>query len=127
MRHGAKVKRCSSEGCTNVAQIGGVCIRHGARHKRCSITGCTNQTLKEEYARGMGQRLRSNYAAMKDVQIKSSVKECASDMGQRSNNAATKAAQNMSTGEECARGTGQSAIYAVVKDAQIRLRKEECV
>jgi hypothetical protein len=31
MRHGAKVKRCSSEGCTNKAKRGGVCIRHGAK------------------------------------------------------------------------------------------------
>ena len=32
MRHGAKVtvKLCSSEGCTNNAKKGGVCIRHGA-------------------------------------------------------------------------------------------------
>jgi hypothetical protein len=31
-RHGAKVKRCSSEGCTNHAQKGGImCVRHGAR------------------------------------------------------------------------------------------------
>ena len=30
MKHGAKVKRCSSEGCTNHAQKGGVCWRHGA-------------------------------------------------------------------------------------------------
>ena len=30
IRHGAKVKRCSSEGCTNQAQNGGVCKRDGA-------------------------------------------------------------------------------------------------
>ena len=28
--HGAKVKRCSSEGCTNQAKQRGVCKRHGA-------------------------------------------------------------------------------------------------
>ncbi len=32
MRHGVKVKRCSSEGCTNQAQRRGVCKRHGAYH-----------------------------------------------------------------------------------------------
>eukprot|EP00985_Skeletonema_marinoi_P001399 scaffold564_cov97-Skeletonema_marinoi.AAC.1 len=43
VRHGAKVKRCSHEGCANQA---GLCIRHGAkvkRKKRCSIDECTNQ------------------------------------------------------------------------------------
>ena len=30
MRHGAKIKRCSSEGCTNQVIKWGVCIRHGA-------------------------------------------------------------------------------------------------
>ena len=30
MRHGAKFKRCSSEGCTNQYQRGGLCRRHGA-------------------------------------------------------------------------------------------------
>ena len=29
MRHGAKGKVCSSEGCTNLAKRGGVCRRHG--------------------------------------------------------------------------------------------------
>jgi hypothetical protein len=30
MKHGANVKRCSIEGCTNYSQRGGVCKRHGA-------------------------------------------------------------------------------------------------
>ena len=30
IQHGAKMKRCSSEGCTNQAQRRGVCKRHGA-------------------------------------------------------------------------------------------------
>jgi hypothetical protein len=30
MRHGAQVKLCSSEGCTNQAKKGGVCMRHRA-------------------------------------------------------------------------------------------------
>jgi len=41
MKHGARVKQCSSDGCTNHARCGEVCIRH------------------------MGQR--SNDAAMKDA------------------------------------------------------------
>jgi hypothetical protein len=45
-RHGGKVKRCSSEGCTNGAVKGGVCKRHGAKVKRCSSNGRTNQAQK---------------------------------------------------------------------------------
>eukprot|EP00986_Skeletonema_menzelii_P016768 scaffold15845_cov97-Skeletonema_menzelii.AAC.1 len=30
IKHGAKIKRCSSEGCTNQAKRGGMCMRHGA-------------------------------------------------------------------------------------------------
>ena len=29
MRHGAKVKLCSNEGCTKQVQRGGLCMRHG--------------------------------------------------------------------------------------------------
>eukprot|EP00986_Skeletonema_menzelii_P016448 scaffold14642_cov146-Skeletonema_menzelii.AAC.4 len=48
MRHGAKTKRCSSDGCANQAKTGGVCIRHGAKTKpkRCSSDGCTNYAQK---------------------------------------------------------------------------------
>jgi hypothetical protein len=44
VRHGAKVKLCSSDGCTNYAQRGGVCVRHGATWTKgkCSSDGCTN-------------------------------------------------------------------------------------
>jgi hypothetical protein len=43
--HGAKVKLCSSQECTNIAVKGGVCVRHGAKVKRCSSKGCTNIAL----------------------------------------------------------------------------------
>ncbi len=46
MRHGAKVKRCSSDGCTNGVIKGGVCKKHGAKVKRCSKEGCTNQAKR---------------------------------------------------------------------------------
>ena len=50
VRHGAKVtmRRCSSEGCMNFVRKGGVCIRHGANVKRklCSFDGCPNQDVK---------------------------------------------------------------------------------
>ena len=46
MRHGAKEKLCSNEGCTNQARKGGVCSRHGAKRKLCSHEGCTNIVQK---------------------------------------------------------------------------------
>ena len=30
MKHGAKAKQCSTEGCTNIAVKRGICKRHGA-------------------------------------------------------------------------------------------------
>ena len=49
-RHGAKdliaVKKCSSEGCTNNVANNGVCVRHGAKLKFCSSEGCTNRAVK---------------------------------------------------------------------------------
>ena len=47
MKHGAKGKLCSSDGCTNQAVRGGVCVKHGAKLKRCSSEGCTNQVQKK--------------------------------------------------------------------------------
>eukprot|EP00985_Skeletonema_marinoi_P002106 scaffold853_cov104-Skeletonema_marinoi.AAC.10 len=55
--HRSKVKLCNSEGCTNYAQRGGVCMKD--------------------------QRL--NYASKKDVQIQLSKEECAEGIVQRSN------------------------------------------
>ena len=46
MKHGAKFKRCSREGCTNQARKGGVCVRHGAKVKQCSNEGCANIAVK---------------------------------------------------------------------------------
>jgi hypothetical protein len=55
IKHGAKVeyKRCSSEGCTNIALRGGVCWRHGAKkeRKRCSSEGCTKSSLQRRSVR----------------------------------------------------------------------------
>ncbi len=45
MKHGAKVKLCSTVGCANKAVQGGVCIKHGAEVKRCSSGGCTNHAM----------------------------------------------------------------------------------
>ena len=47
VKHGAKVKQCSHDGCTKRAQNGGVCITHGAKVKLCSSEGCKKQAKKE--------------------------------------------------------------------------------
>ena len=36
-RHGAKLNLCSTEGCTNKAQKGGVCWRHGANRNTHNV------------------------------------------------------------------------------------------
>jgi hypothetical protein len=46
MKHGAKIKRCSYEGCTNQVVKGGVCKKHGAKVNLCSSEGCTNHAKK---------------------------------------------------------------------------------
>jgi len=48
VKHGAKVRLCSSEGCTNHALKGGVCIKHGAKPsvKHCTSEGCTNRAKR---------------------------------------------------------------------------------
>ena len=58
IKHGAKVKKCSSEGCTHRVQEGGVCIRHGAKVKikLCSIEGCTNQANRGGVCRRQGAK-----------------------------------------------------------------------
>ncbi|KAK1735718.1 hypothetical protein QTG54_013424 [Skeletonema marinoi] len=84
-RHGAKVeyKRCNSEGCTNVSVKGGVCVKHGANLKRCRSKGCTNYAQKGGVCIKHGQRLRSKNVAAKDAQIKPSVEECVKGMQRR--------------------------------------------
>jgi hypothetical protein len=124
IRHGAKVKLCSSDGCTNIAVKGGVCIRHGAeKKKRCSSEGCTKFS-REECARGMGHR--SNDAAVKDAQIMPSKEECALNMVQKSNVAAVKDAHYMFRKEECALSMAQRRNYAAVMDVPITPSVEEC-
>jgi len=39
MKHGAKVKRCSHNGCNNLAQKRGLCRRHGAASERGGVEG----------------------------------------------------------------------------------------
>jgi hypothetical protein len=56
IRHGADIKRCGVQGCTNHIVKGGLCIRHGAKitRKRCSSEGCTNQAKKGGVCRRHG-------------------------------------------------------------------------
>jgi hypothetical protein len=58
IKHGAKVKRCSHDGCNNIAQKRGLCRRHGAASERgvegqekttrekCSLLLCTSAAVE---------------------------------------------------------------------------------
>ena len=70
---GAKKKRCSSEGCTNLALNGGVCLRHGEKKKHSAVMDALIISSEEECALSMEQR--SNDAAVKGAQTKLSVEE----------------------------------------------------
>jgi hypothetical protein len=77
IKHGAKVKSCSVEGCTNQSQRRRLCVKHGtkAERKRCSSKGCTSLAQMEEFVLSTEQR--SNDAAFKDAPIKFEKEECA--------------------------------------------------
>jgi hypothetical protein len=77
----------------------------------------------EEFARSMEQR--SNYAVVKDAQIKLTKEECAGGMGQRSNDALIQDALIRLREEDFASSTVQSTNDAAVKVAQAKLSKEE--
>lgn len=66
IKHGAKVgyKRCSSEGCTDLAQKGGVCIKYTEqRSKDAAVTDALTKLSEEECALGLGQKLNTNDAS----------------------------------------------------------------
>jgi hypothetical protein len=71
--HGAKVtqKKCCFEGCTNQAVKGGVCKTHGAKVERklCSHEGCANQAQRVEFVYRMERRLRKRNASLRGVTI----------------------------------------------------------
>ena len=51
MKHGAKIKLCSVEGCTNYSQRGGVCKRHGAyrnpHEESTAFTSCLGSEFEK--------------------------------------------------------------------------------
>jgi len=54
LRHGAKKRYCTIQGCTNSQQEGGLCRRHGAPRKACSVEGCTTNSRKHGLCRKHG-------------------------------------------------------------------------
>ncbi len=70
MRHGAKAKLCSSEGCSNKSQKGGVCYRHGAKRKLCKSVGCTNQVITGGVCWRHGANKEKKRCFTEGVQIK---------------------------------------------------------
>ena len=47
MRHGGQKRRCSHNGCENLAKNGDVCIRHGALRPTCDWDGCDCPAYKK--------------------------------------------------------------------------------
>ena len=87
VRHGAKRKLCSSEGCTNKVIEGGVCRKHGAKVKRCSSEGINNGVCVKH-----GAKVK-RCSPEGDVLTRRRKEECATGTGQRPNDAAVMDAQ----------------------------------
>ncbi len=52
-----EVKRYSNDGGTNRAVKEGLCVRHGAKVKRCKIDGCTNNAQRSNGAASMSAQI----------------------------------------------------------------------
>lgn len=88
--------------------------------KRCSSEGCANQAQKGGVCRVMGQP--QNDAAVIEAQIKSIVEECHSSMGQTSSCVAVKDVQIKPYVKEYVGGTAHIAIHTTVAKEIILLR-----
>ena len=100
---GAKVRKCSNEGCANQVRDVGLCIKHGVpgKRKKCDWVGCEILLREEEYARSMVQNAKN--VAKKDAQVLLKKKDCA-----------------------CRKhGTSKKACSAATMVAQITLKKVE--
>ena len=96
-------KQCSYEGCTNVAQAGGVCTRHGAKLKRCSRDRCTNQAQKLDLCTKHGaKRKLCSYEGCSNVAQKGGVCE---KHGAKRKWCTHWSMHSPLNEEECARGT----------------------
>ncbi|KAK1732685.1 hypothetical protein QTG54_016662 [Skeletonema marinoi] len=106
VRHGAKVKLCSNEGCLNHTKKGGVCFRHGAKVKRklCSSVGCTNYVQRNGVCIRHGAKGNRRSITKDVVRIESSKEVSAVDMGQRSKYLASNDALIIPNEEDCAEG-----------------------
>jgi len=147
MRHGAKIKKCSSEGCTTYAQKGRVCIRHGAKVKLCSLEGCANNVVvvKGGVCKRHGAKVKhklcssdgcTNNPQQGGVCIRHGAKvtQCSSEgctnqavrQGVCIKHGAKKAKR--CSGEGCTNLCKmQRSNHVAAKDAQIMLSKEGCV
>eukprot|EP00984_Skeletonema_dohrnii_P013432 scaffold5570_cov87-Skeletonema_dohrnii-CCMP3373.AAC.8 len=118
-RHGATIKRCNSEGCTNEVVKGGVCHRHGAKRKN-------ELRLRSRDAAAAEKEKDAHKSIVKDAQINLIEEECAPDTEQRRIYAARKDAQINLIQEDCVGDMGRRGSFAVVKDVRINLIQEEC-
>eukprot|EP00984_Skeletonema_dohrnii_P012791 scaffold5219_cov148-Skeletonema_dohrnii-CCMP3373.AAC.9 len=78
----AKDDALITEGCTNIVINRGVCIRHGAKIKKCSSEGCTNQVQRGGVCMRHGAKVNLSDAAVKDAPSKPLDKESVGSMVQ---------------------------------------------
>ena len=77
MRHGAKVKLCSSEGCTNQSVRRGLCCRHGAYLQdestafgsKLEMTTATQTTISHQRASNAAVRGQEESSVPEEVTI----------------------------------------------------------
>jgi len=98
--NGAKMKRCSFEGCANNTVVkGGVCVTHGAKRKNAAaMRGVPIKLLMEEFVSRMAPKLSD--AATRDVPMEPFEEEYVGRMEQRLNNAASRHVPKVSSREE---------------------------
>ena len=75
MRHGAKVKRCSIEGCTNQVKRGGVCGRHGAYNSQDESTAFGSEYEKATATRALTNQQRASGAVLRSSERRSVPRE----------------------------------------------------
>ena len=74
MKHGAKVKQCSTEGCTNKVVKGGVCWRHGAYRNPNDESTAFASCLGSEFEKTTATH-SADSASRAQVQVEGSIPE----------------------------------------------------
>ena len=123
-RHGAIVKRCKREGCTNQAKNGGVCIRHGAKVRRCKHEGRNNVVVQGGVCKRHGAQVKlcGHEGCTNQARKKGGVcRRHGSKLTRCKHEGCTNKARN---GGVCIRH-GAKVNYAAMKDVQTRQGNKE--